>query len=86
MPFPIHPPKQMPCPHWQHFPISPVDSKPAPFGSSSSSCNGGGGGGVVSSFKSESSMSVDKPPEPVSYRYCVQCKAAGKDVGGISQD
>ncbi|KRF82173.1 uncharacterized protein Dvir_GJ26816 [Drosophila virilis] len=30
MPFPIHPPKQMPCPHWQHFPISPVDSKPSP--------------------------------------------------------
>ncbi|XP_037940602.1 uncharacterized protein LOC119673402 [Teleopsis dalmanni] len=24
MPFPIHPPRQMPCPHWQHFPITPA--------------------------------------------------------------
>ncbi|XP_017872346.1 PREDICTED: uncharacterized protein LOC108620005 [Drosophila arizonae] len=80
MPFPIHPPKQMPCPHWQHFPISPVDSKPSPFGSS----NGGGSGG--GGQKSNSSMTAEKPPEPVSYRYCVQCRAAGKDVGGIDED
>ncbi|KAH8292888.1 hypothetical protein KR044_004200 [Drosophila immigrans] len=68
MPFPIHPPKQMPCPHWQHFPISPVDSKPSPFGNSSSNNNG------------LSSSVENKPPEPVSYRYCVQCKAASKNV------
>ncbi|XP_030563192.1 uncharacterized protein LOC115764371 [Drosophila novamexicana] len=70
MPFPIHPPKQMPCPHWQHFPISPVDSKPAPFGSSNN----------------DTVAPVNKPPEPVSYRYCAHCKAAGKDVGDISKD
>ncbi|XP_064555805.1 uncharacterized protein LOC135440520 [Drosophila montana] len=70
MPFPIHPPKQMPCPHWQHFPISPVDSKPNPFGSSNN----------------DAVAPVTKPPEPVSYRYCVHCKAAGKDVGDIRKD
>lgn len=67
MPFPIHPPKQMPCPHWQHFPISPVDTKPSPFGSNSNNNNSSG----VSSV----SNGVNKPPEPVSYRYCVHCKA-----------
>ncbi|KAM8719385.1 hypothetical protein ACLKA7_012009 [Drosophila subpalustris] len=65
MPFPIHPPKQMPCPHWQHFPISPVDNKPSPFGNSTNNNN--------------NNATVNKPPEPVSYRYCVHCKAAGKD-------
>ncbi|KAH8387134.1 hypothetical protein KR093_005056 [Drosophila rubida] len=72
MPFPIHPPKQMPCPHWQHFPISPVDSKPSPFGSSNN--NGA------------TAAAENKPPEPVSYRYCVHCKAAGKDASDIGKD
>ncbi|KAH8291633.1 hypothetical protein KR018_007855 [Drosophila ironensis] len=66
MPFPIHPPKQMPCPHWQHFPISPVDSKPNPFDSV---------GGAAAATQEK-----NKPPEPVSYRYCLQCKASGKEV------
>ncbi|ALC49400.1 CG12643 [Drosophila busckii] len=65
MPFPIHPPKQMPCPHWQHFPISPVDSKPSPFDSNN---------GLAATAVQQ------KPPEPVSYRYCVQCKAANKEA------
>ncbi|KAH8397434.1 hypothetical protein KR222_003837 [Zaprionus bogoriensis] len=68
MPFPIHPPKQMPCPHWQHFPISPVDTKPPPFGSNSSS-NGNSNG-------SSAAGGISKPPEPVSYRYCVHCKTS----------
>ncbi|EDV95153.1 uncharacterized protein LOC6569463 [Drosophila grimshawi] len=71
MPFPIHPPKQMPCPHWQHFPISPVDSKPSPFGTSNNN---------------DASVAVNKPPEPVSYRYCVQCKTAGKDVNSAEKE
>lgn len=26
MPFPTHPPQQMPCPHWIHFPVRPKDT------------------------------------------------------------
>ncbi|EDW29999.1 GL15937 [Drosophila persimilis] len=74
MPFPIHPPKQMPCPHWQHFPISPVDTKANPFDSM---------GGAAAA--ANGSAAVNKPPEPVSYRYCLQCKASGKE-GGNSSD
>ncbi|KAH8240438.1 hypothetical protein KR038_007233 [Drosophila bunnanda] len=77
MPFPIHPPKQMPCPHWQHFPISPVDSKPNPFDSM---------GGAASAATHSGMGATSKPPEPVSYRYCLQCKASGKEMGGNSSD
>ncbi|XP_062140355.1 uncharacterized protein LOC133848714 [Drosophila sulfurigaster albostrigata] len=77
MPFPIHPPKQMPCPHWQHFPISPVDSKPSPFGSNNGNGNSNNNG--VAAVE-------NKPPEPQSYRYCVHCKAAAKDVSDMSKD
>ncbi|KAH8303358.1 uncharacterized protein [Drosophila kikkawai] len=77
MPFPIHPPKQMPCPHWQHFPISPVDSKPNPFDSV---------GGAAAAATHSGMGATTKPPEPVSYRYCLQCKASGKEVGGNSSD
>ncbi|XP_037727831.1 uncharacterized protein LOC119558381 [Drosophila subpulchrella] len=70
MPFPIHPPKQMPCPHWQHFPISPVDSKPNPFDSA---------GGAAAAAANQVNMGVNKPPEPLSYSYCLQCKASGKE-------
>ncbi|XP_043659975.1 uncharacterized protein LOC122624484 [Drosophila teissieri] len=69
MPFPIHPPKQMPCPHWQHFPISPVDSKPNPFDAV----------GGAAAAATQVSIGANKPPEPVSYRYCLQCKNSGKE-------
>ncbi|KAH8272955.1 uncharacterized protein [Drosophila bipectinata] len=76
MPFPIHPPKQMPCPHWQHFPISPVDTKPNPFDTV---------GGAAAA--AQASQGNNKPPEPVSYRYCLQCKTSGKEVAnGHSSD
>ncbi|KAH8373243.1 hypothetical protein KR009_008326 [Drosophila setifemur] len=80
MPFPIHPPKQMPCPHWQHFPISPVDSKPNPFDAV--------GGAAASAAQGSLRDSMNKPPEPVSYKYCLQCKSNGKEalLNGNSAD
>ncbi|XP_016954634.1 uncharacterized protein LOC108027623 [Drosophila biarmipes] len=78
MPFPIHPPKQMPCPHWQHFPISPVDSKPNPF----DSVGGAAAAAAAAAAATQVGMGVSKPPEPVSYRYCLQCKASGKESSG----
>ncbi|XP_016986641.1 uncharacterized protein LOC108049822 [Drosophila rhopaloa] len=77
MPFPIHPPKQMPCPHWQHFPISPVDSKPNPFDSV----------GGAAAAATQVNIGVNKPPEPVSYRYCLQCKASGRETSnGVDRE
>ncbi|EDW81880.1 uncharacterized protein Dwil_GK25497 [Drosophila willistoni] len=77
MPFPIHPPKQMPCPHWQHFPISPVDSKPNPFDSI---------GGAASAATTTTTNGHEKPPEPVSYSYCLQCKATAGPTNGSAKN
>ncbi|XP_017468401.1 PREDICTED: uncharacterized protein LOC108371503 [Rhagoletis zephyria] len=61
--FPIKPPAQMPCAHWNHFPIHP--QRQVTFSSSSGRCNGSNG-------------PSSPPPSPSSYSYCSACDAMQK--------